>query len=779
MIRIVACVLCTLTVLTAVPLSAQSSNGRISGTVTADGLPLIKANVLLEGSSLPGGRIGTLSEADGTFDFRRLAAGTYDVTATFIGYSRQTAVAIVNPDATTSVDLQLMADPFELDELVVSASRRAESLLEAPASISRIEAADIQRDAASAAYMGVVKNTKGIDHFQSSILEERVNARGFNSALSYRMLVLIDGRVTTTPSLGLPLNIQVPVTDNDIESVEVIVGPGSALYGPDATSGVISMTTKDPRQYPGTQVSLAGGTRSTVRGSFRHAGYQQKWAWKASGEYQQAHDYELVETYYSADSTASVIDDPDFDADVMRGQFGLYFDPSPDTRLALNVGGSITDALAVNSLGRAQVRDLGYHFEHLSYTTPQLYVGAYHTADDWGSTYMLPTKAQAMLAGLPKEAAVQRARIGGQSSLWEAEARYRFRLMPVLDTEFDVGANFRQFRPETDGRLLDDAARQIRLEQLGIYGQSRTDLSETLRLILAARLDDHETYGTKLSPKVALVYQLHADMAVRATYNQAYQSPSLGNQDILVRVSDLIVARGNGEGFQFANLTGGPLPARFVDGIAKLKPEENTTFELGFRGVLGNRISVDATGYLSRYRHFISPVTPINDLANGIVVLDDDGNPRREVTLTYLNFGKQTVNGLDVTANTYLTPGIGASVGLSLIEAGTLKGSTGFEQPFNTPEAIYTLGLSTRDLVATGVTADLALRHVTEFDFASGVYVGTVPAYSVVDLNLAYDRGHDVGVRLTAKNLLGNRHREFVGGPKIGRMIVTRLDYSL
>ncbi|MBT3345483.1 MAG: TonB-dependent receptor [Gemmatimonadetes bacterium] len=765
----------------AITSSAQAQTGQLVGTVQGvDGVTLAQAGLRLMGPNLPGGITGTLTDAKGSYVFEKIPVGTYSLKATFVGHHEGLrSDVVISAGRTTEVSLSLAEDPLQLGEIVISASRAAESIIEASASISRVEAADVQRDVVSSSYMGIVKNTKGIDHFQSSILEERVNARGFNSALSYRMLVLVDGRVSSMPSVGLPVNIQVPVADVDIESVEVIVGPGSALYGPDATSGVISMTTKDPRQYPGTQVSLAGGSRSTARGSFRHAGHRQQWAWKVSGAYHRAHDYERIDTYSSADGSVSQTDDPNFDADSMRGQIGLYYDPSADTRLALNIGGSLTNTLGVTSLGRIQAEDMKYNFQHVTYTTPRVYLGVYRSADDFGSTHMLATKAQAMLAGLPKAAAKDRAILSGHSAMWEAEARYRFELPKLHDTQFDIGANVRQFRPETDGLLLNDADRTIRLEQTGVYAQSRTDLTQSLRLVLAARLDDHEVYGSKVSPKAALIYHPRDDMSFRATYNQAYQSPSLGNQDILVRVSDIVAARGNGAGFQFVNLSGGPLPERYVDGIPKLEPEDNTTFEVGLRGVIANRVMVDASGYRSRYRNFISPVTPINDLANGIVVLDEKGNPRPEVTLTYLNFGEQTVTGFDVTANTYLNRHIGARAGLSLMNTGDLKGAGGFDQPFNTPEAIYTLGLSARDQFVAGSTADIALRHVTEFDFVSGVYNGTVSAYTVVDLNAGYILSHGVTARLTVKNLFGNRHREFIGGPRIGRMIVTQLDYSL
>ena len=130
-------------------------------------------------------------------------------------------------------------------------------------------------------------------------------------------------------------------------------------------------------------------------------------------------------------------------------------------------------------------------------------------------------------------------------------------------------------------------------------------------------------YGTQFSPKAALIFKPRPETALRVTFNRAYKSPSLNDQYLIFPVSPVVVARGNAGGFRFGTVTGDPLPPQYTDGVPKLKPEENMTFELGFKGVLANRVFLDLSGYRSRYRNFASPLVPIGDLANGIVVLVD------------------------------------------------------------------------------------------------------------------------------------------------------------
>jgi len=761
--------------------AAQAQTGRISGVVrdTDTGAPLKGASVQLTGPNL-GAATGAISDDDGAYAIPRVPPGKYSVKSTFVGYLSQTIDDVeVIADRSAAVDFALIRAPVELEETVVSVSHRPENIIDAPASVVKLEAEEIQRNATSGSYMEMIRDVKGIDYFQNSILSKRVNARGFNSAFNYRMLILMDGRVSSAPSIGLTIDASTPIPKDDIQDIEVITGPGSALYGPDATSGVVSVTTKDPRRFPGTSVAVAGGSRSTLKSRFYHAGLHQQWGWKITGEYQKARDFEQVNTFFNADSSLSRSDDPDFDASSLRGGMGLFYYPDEKSRWGLMAGVSSTNWINVSSLGRNQLEDLIYHYQQLTYTSSGLYLSAYHTADDMGDSHSLERKARGLMAGLSETEAKRLGAIGGHSSMLEVEGRYNFSLAPLKDTRLSIGANFRQYRPETDGLLLDDAEEQIINNQAGVYGQSKTGLSEQLRLVLAARLDWHEVYESQFNPKVALIFKPRQDMALRATFNRAFQSPSLGNQSVLFRINDVVIARGNGKGFRFGTVSGDPLPPEYADGIGKIKPEENTTLELGFKGVLVNRIYLDISGYRSRYTNFISPAQPIGDLANGIVVLDEEGNPREgEVTLTYLNFGKQTVWGMDVGVNAYLSNRLEARGNVSLIDAGTLEASGGIDHPLNTPGVIYNLGLAASDVVGRGSSLDVSLRHVDEFDFRSGINVGTVPAYTIVDVSLGYQMAYGVVYKISASNVLDNRHREFVTGPKIGRIIVGEMQYA-
>jgi outer membrane receptor protein involved in Fe transport len=190
-------------------------------------------------------------------------------------------------------------------------------------------------------------------------------------------------------------------------------------------------------------------------------------------------------------------------------------------------------------------------------------------------------------------------------------------------------------------------------------------------------------------------------------------------------------------------------------------------------------VFLDLTGYRSRYKDFISDVLPVGDLRSGIVTLDENGNPRAgEQTLSLINFGKQTVLGVDVGVNVYATDRLLLKGNASFIKTDDLEDAQGLNVPFNTPEAILNIGLSTSDFVTRGTSLDLSLRHIVEHDFRSGPHAGTLPAYTVVDINVGYQTQVGVAYRVSAHNILNNRHREFVTGPEIGRIVVGEVAYG-
>ena len=243
-------------------------DGQILDASNKSALPF--ANITLEGTTL-----GSASDADGRFRIEKINAGTYTIIASYMGYSTY-KMPITIPYEDGELTILLEPEAIQLEEYVVTASRRRERVEDAPAAISIISKKEIRRE--SNTNLGdYLKGTKGIDFTQSGVDSYNMTARGFNSSFSSRLLTLTDGRMANVPSLRLTAYNVIPVSFDDVEQIEVVLGPSSALYGPNAHSGVLNIVTSSPLRSQGTKFNFQTGylsqknTRPLEKYTFRTA----------------------------------------------------------------------------------------------------------------------------------------------------------------------------------------------------------------------------------------------------------------------------------------------------------------------------------------------------------------------------------------------------------------------------------------------------------------------------------------------------------------------------
>ncbi len=221
---------------------AQTSiSGKISDAVSGE--PLAGVNIVVKGRV-----IGTITDGRGEFNLKVNDTPPLTVTLSFVGYRTQ---ELQITDANTSgLDIKLEEQTVLGQEVVVSASRVEESILQSPVSIEKVDILQIQNTPSENYYKGLI-NLKGLDMSQSSINFQIVNARGFNSTGNTRFVQLTDGMDTQAPALNFPIgNLNGP-SELDVESVEFLPGAASALYGPNAFNGILLVNSKSPFEYQG------------------------------------------------------------------------------------------------------------------------------------------------------------------------------------------------------------------------------------------------------------------------------------------------------------------------------------------------------------------------------------------------------------------------------------------------------------------------------------------------------------------------------------------------
>ncbi|MBT3216583.1 MAG: TonB-dependent receptor [Candidatus Marinimicrobia bacterium] len=233
----------------------MAQKGTISGSINDanNGDPLLGANVIIKETSQ-----GASTDTDGHFTISRVNPGNYTLIVTYIGYQTLKNKLDLGDGETINVELTLEPEAIQMETYVVTASRRRERVEDAPAAISVISKKEIRRE--SNTNLGsYLKGVKGIDFTQSGIDSYNMTARGFNSSFSSRLLTLTDGRMANVPSLRLTAYNVIPVSFEDVEQIEVVLGPSSALYGPNAHSGVLNIVTSSPIRTQGTSINIQGG----------------------------------------------------------------------------------------------------------------------------------------------------------------------------------------------------------------------------------------------------------------------------------------------------------------------------------------------------------------------------------------------------------------------------------------------------------------------------------------------------------------------------------------
>ena len=212
--------------------------------------PILGANVVLVGKAE-----GTTTDFDGNFVFNTSETPPFQLRITSVGYSDYVANVTSNNQTLT---ITLQEASTLLDEIVISASRTPERIFESPVSVERFGLKEIKNTTAESFYGGL-QNLKGVDINTNSLTFQSINTRGFATFANNRFLQLVDGMDNTAPGLNFVLGNLVGMSELDVQSVEILPGASSALYGAGAFNGILFMTSKSPFDFQGISAYFKGG----------------------------------------------------------------------------------------------------------------------------------------------------------------------------------------------------------------------------------------------------------------------------------------------------------------------------------------------------------------------------------------------------------------------------------------------------------------------------------------------------------------------------------------
>jgi outer membrane receptor for ferrienterochelin and colicins len=795
--------------------AAAQEPGRLEGRVTRqDGAGLNGVSVRIEQLDQV-----TLTDSSGAYSFTGVPAGTYDLTFSLSDHSVQESGVAVAAGATRTVDKQVDWDVIFAEMITVtSVSRREERITEAPAAVTVVTEQEIERQAASGQVPKLLEFTPGVDFTQSGLYDFNFNTRGFNSSLNRRILTLIDGRDPAVPFLGSQEWAAISFPMDELASAELVRGPGSALYGANAYSGVLNMVTKSPRGNEGGKLRLTGGELSTGRADFRYAReLGDGFYGKVVGGYQKSDDF-----------TVSRRDRPEYSVfcavrgqtnclpreavplardEVKIGFGGLRFDKYLNDSAVLTVEGgtaSIEGPTFQTGIGRVQVTDVTRPWYRLNLNLSHWNFLGYYDERNAKDQIALASGGRLFEESSNVHGEVQ-GNIGfsGDRGFLVGGVAYHHQ---KIDTANNQGIQTLMGEAKTD-------------HQEAVFGQVEYSLTAALKAVVAARVDQSTLHDTQTSPKASLVWALNPKHTVRLTYNEAFQvanysefflqAPTVipGTTTSALNLSAIENALRPLLGGTSLGFTRIPVLAL---GNKDLEVEKIKTYEIGYNGILGPRAYLTVDYYQSKLDNFITDLIPnvsatgrtnpnfgayappanlpapvqaaiLNALranlpASLFALLSNLPNGQPIIGLaSYTNFGKVDTQGADVALNYYVSDHWLVDASYSWFDFDVKEQLAGDQLLPNAPENKVTAGLT---FTGEKVAGSVKYRWVDGFPWAAGIFVGEVPSYNLVDLSASYRFTDSLEVGLDVTNLFDEEHWQSFGGDLLKRRALAHVTLS-
>jgi iron complex outermembrane receptor protein len=663
---LVLAVSCALTLSAA---AAAQETGTVTGTVTRAGEGSSLSNVSVSGEAT--GQ-STVTGADGKYTLRRVATGPQRIVFRWLGYRPTQVDVSVESGGTVTADAALEAVTISLGEIVVQgASRAPERIVEAPAAISVVPPDVLQNASLTGQAPMALQAVPGADVVQSGVNDFNVNARGFNSSLNRRVLVLQDGRDLAIAFLGSQEWNGMTQPLEDLGKVEMVRGPGSALYGANAFSGVINITTPTAREALGTKVTLSGGELETFRGDLRQANLfaGDRFGIRINAGYNRSDTYSRTRTRLDGTSLAREYEEstdepvgPVREVVALRGQtidpatgdavgdrdplvngYGsarLDYYADNGSVVSLDGGASqVQNEIFVTGIGRVQVAKAIKPYIRAAVAHDRYNVFGY-----WQSR-----------TSIDPQVSLQSGRdIEERSDIFHGEGQTNWNFLQDRG-RIVAGASVRNTQVNTSGTLMNPVNDDRSDNLYSVYGQAEYKLLPQLRVVGALRWDDGDLIDRQFSPKGALVFSPNENHSFRFSVNKAFQTPNYSEFFLQVPVAAPTAAPATLEGGieQYYAAVKASLPAPALAGLtitdnlpwnfaaqtqalalgnADLQVEKVTGWELGYKGSLTDKAYVTVDGYVNKLRDFVTDLLPGVNPAFPSFALDATANVQAELT---------------------------------------------------------------------------------------------------------------------------------------------------
>ena len=515
------------------------SQTQISGSVmdagSMEAIPGV--NVIIDGTN-----IGTVTDFDGNFVINTSQDAPLTLIVSYVGYS---AERVDVTSASQNINVMLSAGQ-NLEEIIVSASRRAQKVTDAPASVSVISTRQIENSAQVAEPSRILVSVPGVQIQQQTANSMNIEMRAGSGVFGTSTYIMRDNRGLITPAAGTFFSFQQGLSNLDLASVEIVRGAAGVLYGPGVTSGVVHFRSKSPIDYTGNAVSMWGGDLNTFGSEFRiaRANDDKTFGWKINARVNSGDDFTYEDEAALAANVGginSIIRQPvitNMAVDPLLSANGpvlydftggnsiidtysnftidtnLEWRPTDDTNYQVSAGMTNGGGLFFQDLGIGYA-DGSTYWGQVQATVGNWYAQAFIDHNDGGGTDN-PT----FLYGTGLRQVAKR-------TTMEAQIQYNFDMPWLFDSEWTVGYDYRNTDSDSEYTLWGRNEDSDDYITNGIYGQGTLTMSEKVDLVVAGRYDQASFISAgEFAPRAALVYKPSEKTTWRLSYNKALTGPS-------------------------------------------------------------------------------------------------------------------------------------------------------------------------------------------------------------------------------------------------------------
>ncbi len=451
---------------------------------------------------------------------------------------------------------------FQPIKTVITAGRTEQSIERAPATIAVISSEEIKASGALS-IPELLRQVPGLDVMTVSSSHSEVNARGLNQLLSNKMLVLVDGRSTYFDFFGGVIWQALPIVMDQIDRIEVVRSPSSALYGANAFSGVINIITKTPRQIQGGRLKVQGGENSTLYSSF------------VQGNRKGDTGYRVVLGTRRMDSFSD--QDTEFE-DVALGNFYVDHRFDNDAKLSMEAG-LIRGTIWQN----VRLEDVKFKAT-TSYTKMNLDYGPFTLQAFWNRG---DETSDPFFPGGKEDVEIL-------YNTFDLEAQHKVDL--GLTHTFIYGTTYRFNTIESS--LIDTEHKQ---NLIAGYFQDEYRPVPEVSLLAGVRVDRHPLVGVNFSPRGSMIYAPTPSHTLRVSVGRAFRNPSFTDSYIQVEIP-----------------LPPPIPGMQLVGEPDLDSEKITTYELGFTYFPRHYFRWEIDVFAYKFSDYIALGAP--DFSSGIPV---------------------------------------------------------------------------------------------------------------------------------------------------------------